>query len=81
MVDSAGTETALDDLEAATPAEDKVALRHAHVLVDDLHVALGRVVVAEDVHRADDLDPGRVSGHDDDRLLAMAVRVVGVTAR
>ena len=81
VVDPSGTKTALDDLEAATPAEDEVALRHAHVLVDDLHVALGRVVVAEDVHRADDLHPGRVGGHDDDRLLAMAVRVVGVAVR
>lgn len=47
VVNSSGTETALDDLESATPATDHVLQRNADVLVDDLEVSLGSIVVAE----------------------------------
>lgn len=47
MVDTAGTETALDDLEPAAPATDDVGEGNANVLVDDLVVSLGRIVVAK----------------------------------
>jgi len=78
VVDAARSQTALDDLEALAPAHEQVLERHAHILIDDLHVALGRIVVAKHLHRAHDLDAGRVGGDDDHALLRVAIRVVGV---
>jgi len=48
MMDTARPEPSLRDLEAAPLAEQHVRNRHAHVLQLDLHVAVRRVVVAED---------------------------------
>ena len=72
MVDAAGAEAALRDLEAAPLAEQHVGGRHAHVLEQDLGVAVRRVVVAEHGQRPHDRDAGRVHRHEDHRLLAVA---------
>ena len=69
VVDAARAEAQLRDLEAAPLAEEDVVLRHAHVGEAEVHVAVRRVVVAEHVHRAEDLDAGRVHRHEDLRLL------------
>ena len=42
---------------------------HPHVVELDVHVAVRGVVVAEHVHRPEDLDAGGVDGHQDLRLL------------
>ena len=47
VVDAAGAEASLRDLEAASLAEQHVRRRHAHVLEEHLAVAVRRVVVAE----------------------------------
>ena len=41
---------------------------HADIVEDDVHVAVRRVDIAEDGHRADDVHAGRVGGHQDLRL-------------
>ena len=56
MVNAAGAEPALRDLEAAAFAEQEIARRHANVLEQHLGVAVRRVVVAEDRQHAHDLD-------------------------
>ena len=76
VVDAARAEADLGDLEAAALAEQHVLLRHAHVGEAQVHVAVRRVVVAEHVHRAEDLDAGRVHRHEDLRL-ALVRRAVG----
>mmetsp|Transcript_8030 Transcript_8030/g.15497 ORF Transcript_8030/g.15497 Transcript_8030/m.15497 type:complete len:498 (+) Transcript_8030:657-2150(+) len=75
VVDAAGAEAPLGDLEAAAFAEQDVGGRYAHILQLDLHVAVGRVVVAEHRQRADDGDAGRVGRHDDHGLLLVAARL------
>ena len=47
MVNAAGAEAALRDLEAAAFAEQEVAGRHAHILEQNFGVAVRRVVIAE----------------------------------
>ena len=69
VVDAAGAEPALRDLEAFTLAEQDAGRRHPAVLKDDLRVALGRVGVAEHAHRPHDRDPRRVHRHEQHRLL------------
>ena len=69
-----GPEPALRDLEARALAQQHVGGGHAHVLEEDLAVAVGRVVVAEHGQHADDLDAGRVARDQDHRLLLVAGR-------
>lgn len=47
MVDPAGTETTLDDLESTSPSSDKVLKRNANVVVSNFVVTFGGIVVAE----------------------------------
>ncbi len=76
VVDAAGAQAELGDLEAAALAEEHVGLRDAHVGEPDVHVSAGGVVLSEDVHRADDLDPRGVDGHEDLRVVLTARAVV-----
>lgn len=46
-------------------APDHVAQWHADVLEEDLHVALGAVVISEGLHGPHEGDAGRVHGHQD----------------
>ena len=78
VVDAARSEPALGDLKTAALAQQDARGRHFHVLELDLHVAMRRVVVAEDIQMAQDLDARRARGHQDHRLLAVARRVVGI---
>ena len=50
-------------------------LRHPHVVVDHLGMAVRGVVIAEHVQHLDDLDALGVARHDDHRLLAVGRRV------
>jgi hypothetical protein len=68
VVDTTRAEAHLGDLEAAALAEQHVLVRHAHVVEPHVHVAVRGVVLAEHVHRAEDLDAGRVHRHEDLRL-------------
>lgn len=52
VVDTAGAETTLDDLEAAAFAQDHVGDWHSHVLECDVAVAMGSIVVAVDGEHA-----------------------------
>ena len=72
VVDAAGTQARLADLEAAAFAEQQVLDRHAHVLQQHLGVAVRRVVVAEHRQHAHDLHAGGVHRHQDLRLLLVA---------
>lgn len=65
VVDAPGAETHLADLEAAALAEQHVVDGYAHVGEPQVHVSVRRVVVTEHVHRAEDLDAGRVHRHED----------------
>ena len=76
VVDAAGAEAYLRDLEAASLPEQDVLLRHAHVGEAQVHVAVRRVVLAEHVHGTEDLDAGRVHRHEDLRL-AVVGRCLG----
>src|SRR5207244_6268060 len=74
VMDASGPEAPLSDLEPAPLAEQDVRRRHPHVLHLDFHVAVRRIVIAEDRQVAQDLDalgPGR---HQDHRLLAVTRR-------
>ena len=77
MVDPARPEPPLGNLEAPAAAEDDIALRHPHIMEADVHMAMRRVVVAEDAHGADDLDARGVQGHENLRL-AVVPRRAGV---
>ena len=76
MVDAAGAEPSLRDHEAVALARDQVAGRHAHVFEEDFRVPL-MVLVAEHRQAPHDLHAGRIAGHEDHALLAMA-RTLGV---
>ena len=69
MVDAAGSEAALRDLETTSLSQQHVLERHADVLEEDLHVALGSVVLAEGQHRPQQGDAWRVHRHEQLRLL------------
>ena len=62
MVDAAGPEAALRDLEAAAFAQQDVRRRHAHILEQHFGMAVRRVVIAEHGERPHDFTPGVSSG-------------------
>src|SRR5262249_49791555 len=78
VVDPPGAEPPLRDLEAAAVPEEQVRGRYPDVLEEDLAVPVGCVVVAVDAEHAQDADPSRVAGHENHRLLLVAVGVPGV---
>jgi hypothetical protein len=71
VMDAARAEAHLRNLEAAAFAEQDVLLRHADIVQLDVHVAARRVVVAEHMHRPEDLHAGRVHRDQDLRLLEL----------
>lgn len=66
-------------LEAFAPAQDKIAHRHANVLVYDFTVSLRRIIVPKDAHGAHNLDTRGIGRYNDYALLTVLVGVVGVT--
>ena len=75
VVDAPGAQAPLGDLEATAFAQQDVGDGHAHVFKRHLHMAVGGVVVAEHVERANDLDAGGVSGHQHHALLRVLGRI------
>jgi hypothetical protein len=63
VVDPAGAQAALGDLEAAAFAQQQVRGGYPHVLELDLEMAVRRVVVAEHGKRPDQGHPGRIARH------------------
>mmetsp|Transcript_30235 Transcript_30235/g.90680 ORF Transcript_30235/g.90680 Transcript_30235/m.90680 type:complete len:377 (-) Transcript_30235:128-1258(-) len=76
VVDAAGAQPALADFKATALAEKDVADWYPHMVEEDLHVALGSVVLAEGLHRSDQCDARRVHRHQDLGLLGIH-RAVG----
>jgi hypothetical protein len=62
MVDAPRAQPPLRHLEAAPLAQDHGVGGHADVGEADVHVPVRRVVMAEDLHRAQHLDPVAVGG-------------------
>jgi hypothetical protein len=83
VVDTAGAETSLEHLEAtakvARATGNGLLKVEDDVLVDDLAVALGGVVVAKDLHGADNLDTGGLGVDEEDRVALVPGRVSGVS--
>lgn len=77
VVDAAGSETALDDFEAAAFAEDHCGGGDADVCKGDVAVAVGGVVVAVDGEHAFLFDAGGGGRDEHDGLLLVAVWVGG----
>ena len=73
VVDAAGAEAPLCNLEAAALAQQHVRRGHAHVLEQHFGVAVGGVIVAEDVQGALDRHPRGVARHQNHRLLLMTL--------
>ena len=75
---SGAPKTALDDFKATAPSKNQVAQGDAHVLVDDFAMAFRGIIVTEHSHGTNDLDPGGISGDNDNALLVVGILVVGV---
>src|SRR6267142_7082498 len=75
VMDAARSEPDLRDFKTAAFAEQHVFLRHPAIVEAQMHVAARRVVVAEHVHRAQNLDAGGVDRHQDLRLLLARRRI------
>ena len=69
MVNAAGTEPALRDLEAAAFAEQEVARRHAHILEQNFGMPVRRIVKAEYRQHAQHFHAGHIQRNENLRLL------------
>jgi hypothetical protein len=78
MMDTAGSKTALDDLEATSLAENHVALVYPDILERNVSVAVRRIVKANDGQHTLNGHARSVGRHQNDRLLAMLVGVGGI---
>jgi len=78
MVDTAGSKTALDDLETTASAEDHAAIWYANIVEADVAVTVRGVVVAEHGQHTVDGDTGGVGGDEHDGLLFVRVGVCGI---
>ena len=75
MMDAARPKPPLRDFEAAAFAEQhRIDGVDADVLQLDLHMAVRRIVIAEDGQVAQDVHPRRVERHQHHRLLRVAFR-------
>jgi hypothetical protein len=79
MVNTARTETTLDDLESFAPAQDEITYWDSDVLVDDLAVAFRRVVIPKNLHGPDNLHTGGIRRYKDNTLLLICTLVSWVT--
>ena len=77
-MDASRPQPPLGDLEAPALAEQHVARGHPHRVEHQLGVATRAIVEAEHRHVAQHLNAGRMPRHQDHRLLAVAVGVVGI---
>ena len=65
VVNAARAEAQLADLETSPFAEEHVVGRDAHVIETDVHVAVRGIVLAEDVHGAEDFHARRIDRDED----------------
>ena len=73
VVHAPRAEPGLRHLEATTLAEQQpVALAHPHVLKGELAMPVRCIVIAEDAQRPHDAQPGRIDGHEEYRVGAVA---------
>mmetsp|Transcript_136603 Transcript_136603/g.323599 ORF Transcript_136603/g.323599 Transcript_136603/m.323599 type:complete len:402 (+) Transcript_136603:165-1370(+) len=77
VVYAPGAQPQLGDLEAAALSPKHVADRHPDILEQNLHVALGAVVIPKGLHGTYQRDPRRVGWHQDLRLRAVCCCVLG----
>ena len=77
-MDTTRAKPPLGDLETAPLALQNVIRRHPHIFEQHLAVAVGGIVIAENVHHFLHRDARCVTGHDDHGLLAVTVGIVRV---
>ena len=65
-------------LESFTPAKNEVAQRHSHIIINNFAVSLRSIVIAKYLHRTNDLDPRGVGRYNNNTLLTVTIRVVGI---
>src|SRR5262249_5676691 len=58
------SEAALRHLKAATTTKDEVFLGHPHVVEANVHMAVGCIVVAINLHRTQDFDTACAGGNE-----------------
>ena len=75
MVDAAGPEAPLGDFKPAAGAQDNIVFRYTNVGEFLVHMAVGRIVHGKHVHGPQILEPRRVGGHQDLRLLQVLGRI------
>jgi len=75
VVDTAWSQTALDDLEATAGAQNHTAIWYTDVVKTDVAVTVRGVVIAEHGQHAVDGDTGGVRWYEHDGLLAVGVGV------
>ena len=73
MVDAAWSKAPLRDFEPAPLAQQHIRCRNTDVFQFDFHMAVRRVVIAEDGQMAQNLHAGRIQFHQHHRLLRMAL--------
>ena len=78
MVDTAWAQAALRNFKTSAAAENNIALRHAHIVKFNMHVAVWRIVFAENVHRAYNFDAFGIHWYENLRLTVM-LRCIGVS--
>lgn len=77
-MNSAGSETALHDLETASLTEAHVALVHPDVVEADVAMTMGGIIEAHDRKHSVDGNAWSVGRYENDGLLFVDVLVVGV---
>ena len=78
MVDTAGPQPSLRDLETAAFPQQHIRRRHADIPEDHFRRAVRHPVESEHRQRTAHLHAGRVHRHEDHRLLLVAVRIIGI---
>jgi hypothetical protein len=73
MVDTAWSETTLDDLETATRAKNDVIEGHAYIVEGDVAMAMWGIVVAKNAEHAMDGNTWGIMWDEDDGLLLIRV--------
>ena len=69
MVDTAGTQAALGDLETAAGTQDEVARGYADILEAHLRMSVGGIIVAKDREHSMNGHTWGIHGHQDHSLL------------
>jgi hypothetical protein len=73
MVNTTGSETALNNFETSAGSKDDMVGGDADVVEGDVAVTMGGIIVTKDRHHAVDGDSGRIGWHEHDGLLLVLV--------